>query len=189
VPSAFTGRRSGCHGESAIRLCRLADRLGRHPVSTPDGESDAAFAELRAELRSLDGPVSWAQYGYAPASLTGVALARTPSNIALADVERQNGREAQAESGLAPFRTWLREADTLYVLSNRPLDNTPVWSSSGIRWEQVRDFGARFRNAKQVTLRWYGGNQYPRYLYRKAGTAAQTETAETEPAESTPGSA
>ena len=148
---------------------------------SPAANSDAAFAELRTELQSINGPVSWAQYGYAPASLTGVALARTPSNIALGDVERQNGREAQAEAGLAPFKTWLRDSDTLYVLSNRPLETTPVWGSSGVRWEQVRDFGDRFRNAKQVTLRWYGGNQFPRYLYRKAAGGEISKRATTPP--------
>ncbi len=133
----------------------------------PSAGSQQAIADLQTELRTIDGEVAWAQYGNVPSGLTGREIGTTPSIVALEDIARQRGRSEKVEAGLAPFRAWIHDAEPLYVLSNGPLDRTPVWESVDVRWELVRDYGLRFAEAKQVTRRWFGGGQYPRFLYRK----------------------
>ncbi|MBI1309871.1 hypothetical protein GC176_01080 [bacterium] len=133
----------------------------------PVSDSRLVVADFQHELSAIDGLVAWAEYGNAPVALTGRPLSRAPSMVALEDVARQRGRAQQVEAGLTPFRVWIHEADPLFVLTNGELQQTPVWDTLDVGWELVHDYGNRFAGVRQVTRRWFGGGQFPRYLYRK----------------------
>lgn len=141
----------------------------------------AAAADLRSELESLDGPVAWVPYGYVPPQLAGKSFFRTPSLVVLEDIERQHGKEDVGWSQLEPFRRRIDECDSLYVLATGPLNEAPVWGQLDYEWELQRDYGRRFANLQQVTRRWYGGGEFLRYLYRRGKPRSgrkETEIAE-----------
>lgn len=136
------------------------------PDYLPPSEFVQGMAQLRTELRQLDGPVIWVPYGNVPSALTGVKLARAPSWVALEDIERQRDTGGQSAADLEPFRKRIQSAERLYVLSHDPIRHVPVWSSLEGNLELVRDFDRQLVGLAEVTSHWYSGRSYPRFLYR-----------------------
>lgn len=133
----------------------------------PAADFPAQQADLRRELASLPtGRVIWAEYGNVPASLTGIKLAKAPSWVALEDLERQQNQGPEVASQLQPFRERVRGADGLLVLSNGPLEELPGWQILSGQFRRERDYGKRFGAVRQIVGHWFGGQTYPRYLYR-----------------------
>ncbi len=139
-------------------------------------------ADLRLELASLPaGRVIWADYGNVPASLTGIKLAQAPSWVALEDLERQQASGARVASELRPFRERVRNEEDLRVLSNGPLEEMPGWQILSRNFQLERDYGPRFAQVRQVVGHWFGGQTYPRYLYRRRTAPGRTPGQGTKP--------
>jgi len=136
-----------------------------------DGYSEA-LAALRAEIRALDGQVIWVPYGNVPAELTALKLPSSPSWVALEDVERQVNAAEEARRDLEPFLARIRGAPGLHILSDDRIEGVPVWRNLAPRLALVRDFGRQFSSVRQIAYHWYGGGNYPRYLYRVVPQAA-----------------
>jgi 4-amino-4-deoxy-L-arabinose transferase-like glycosyltransferase len=133
----------------------------------PPSDTQETLARVRIEVAKIDGPLIYASYGNAPPELFGKKLQRAPSWVALDDIARQQLPREQIEPDLAPFLSRIRSAPDLYVLSDHPLDEYPVWYSVAGSFVLLRDFGREFSSLRQLALPWYAKESFPRYLYRK----------------------
>lgn len=133
--------------------------------------ADTAYADLRATLRALPGPVYAPGIGQFP---DGDTLQPAAHWVALDDIMRGPHRSA-ADSALAralldgtrhPPREW-------FVLTNHPLANmAPPTGELAATYVLVQDFGTRFASLRTLPRRFDQG--FPRYLYRNAGTGVLT---------------
>ncbi len=64
----------------------------------------------------------------------------------------------------------------LYLLTDSHLDETPGWQAAAADFELVRDFGKEFADVRQIAVHWYGGGNYPHYLYRRRPAPLPGET-------------
>jgi 4-amino-4-deoxy-L-arabinose transferase-like glycosyltransferase len=136
-------------------------------VYLPEPGYEQGIADLRAELSALNGPVIWLPYGNVPAALTGKKLAHAPSWVSLDDIQRQQTSPAEIERDFAGLRDRVRNAKTLYVLSDSPLSETPGWQSFADEMVLLRDYRDRFSSVRAIATHWYSGRTFPRYLYER----------------------
>jgi hypothetical protein len=141
------------------------------PAFVETADASEAIGRLQSELRRLDESVIWVNYGNCPAALTGKKIARAPGWVALEDIDRQQVSRSHRDQVLAPLRNRIIEEDRLHLLTNLPLEGIAFWSTLPVEWELVRDFEKELSGVRQVTIRWFGGGDYPRYLYRRRSTA------------------
>ena len=129
----------------------------------------AAYADLRATLSALPGPV------YAPGIAQfpdGDTLVPAMHWVALDDMMRGPHRAASdsalARALLAPTE---HRAGVSFVLTNHPLSElAPPVNELARSFVLVQDFGSRFETLRTLPRRFDQG--YPRYLYRSAGAGA-----------------
>ncbi len=133
--------------------------------------SRAAYADLQATIRAMDGKV------YAPGIgelVDGPQLYPTAHWVALDDMMRGPHRTA-ADSTLSrrmldPVR---HPAITAYVLTNHPLTTlAPPVSELASSYTLVEDYGERFASLTALPRRFDHG--YPRYLYRSVAPGEVT---------------
>jgi hypothetical protein len=132
-------------------------------------KAGASYADLRATLSALPGPVYAPGIGQFPDGDTLIPAAHW---VALDDIMRGPHRSA-ADSTLArtlldgaakPGREW-------YVLTNHPLGElAPPVNELASSFVLVKDFGDRFATLRTLPRRFDQG--YPRYLYRNKGDGA-----------------
>ena len=137
------------------------------PDYLPQAGYATGLAHLRGELDRVDAPVIWAPYGSCPTGLLGRETLSAPSIVALEDLTRQQNLAESSDRLVEPFRRRIRELPRLYVLANHRLEDEVVWNTVPVEWELVRDFGREFSNVQQITRHWFGGGDFPRFLYRK----------------------
>lgn len=131
--------------------------------------ASASYADLRATLSALPGPVYAPGIGQFP---DGDTLMPAAHWVALDDMMRGPHRSA-ADSAMArklldPTRQTSRQ---WFVLTNRPLaELAPPVNELASSFVLVEDFGNRFATLRTLPRRFDQG--YPRYLYRNAGTGA-----------------
>ena len=162
------GRPASCLGGPAGRAANWRRfSSGRRSTWSPRVIARASSA-CRPNWRRLDGPVIWMTYGNVPAALTGFKIARAPSWVTLEDIQRQvaDPRHPAART-LAPFRERVLRAQRLYLLSPGPVAEMLVWNELPVEWQLVRDYGRDLSSVRQITRHWFGGGEFPRYLYRK----------------------
>ncbi len=141
------------------------------PDYLPQPGYATGLARLRGELDRVDAPVIWIPYGSCPAGLIGRETLSAPSIVALEDLTRQQHLDVSPDRLVEPFRQRIHELPRLYVLANHRIEDEVVWNTVPVEWELVRDFGHEFSNVQQITRHWFGGGDYPRFLYRKRGEA------------------
>jgi hypothetical protein len=125
----------------------------------------AAYSDLLALLRSLDGSVYAPSLGQLP---DGYTLYPAAHWVALEDMIRGPGRETRNHPNtrrlLAPA---LRPERPAFILSNYPLEVLiPALSFLTDYYVLEADLGDRFRPLRALPKRWDAG--WPRYLYRYA---------------------
>lgn len=150
-------------GQFGAAAYRLPDYLPRPGFSTE-------LARLRGELGRVEAPMIWIPYGSCPSALLGREMLSAPSIVALEDITRQQNVVGTPEQLVASFHQRIRELPRLYVLANHRIEDEVVWNSVPVEWELVRDFGHEFANVQQITRHWFGGGDFPRFLYRKRET-------------------
>lgn len=151
-----------------LLLCGQLAVGAYHPTAyLPVAGYRQEVAQLRAELRSLDAPVVWATYGNAPQLLTERKLERMPSWIAADDIRRREVPPADIVHDMRPWQDYVNSYPQLYVLSDRPLEKTPNWKEIAHEFELVRDYGEKYSGLRQIAVHWYGGGNFPHYLYQR----------------------
>src|SRR6185369_9526622 len=115
----------------------------------------------------LEGPVIWIDYGNIPKDLSGRKMMRTPSWVALEDVDRQRVERGEIEARLRAWREFVEKTPGLYLISFDRLDRVPVWDRYAGDFELVRDYRDEFKSLRQIVAHWYGSGDPPRYLYRR----------------------
>ncbi|MFM9965550.1 MAG: ArnT family glycosyltransferase [Planctomycetaceae bacterium] len=164
---------AGALHSASVALLLVVGQFGSAAYNLPDYLPKPGFltglARLRGELDRVDAPVIWIPYGSCPSGLLGRAMLSAPSIVALEDMTRQQNVAGTPEERVAAFHQRIRELPRLYVLSNQRIEDSVVWNSVPVEWELVRDYGREFSNVQQITRHWFGGGEYPRFLYRKRG--------------------
>ena len=133
----------------------------------PDVEYQKDMLLLQKELNKLEAPVIWLPYGNVPQKLTGKKIESGPSWVVLEDLERQDNRNDHAEKILHRFKDHFDSKNELYILADGHLENFPGWSMLSNDFTLIQDFGTKFSGLRMAADHWFGGKNYPKFLYRK----------------------
>jgi hypothetical protein len=105
---SMTRIRMGCPGTSLVTVILLS--IGQYAASfyyppsfLSDQDYSVALALLRSEIQCIDGDVVWIDYGYVPSALTGIKLSRSPSWVAIEDIDRQEISDDARHERLKPL--------------------------------------------------------------------------------------
>jgi hypothetical protein len=124
-------------------------------------DAPAAYADLTAELHSLDGPV------YAPwlgQLAEGYQFSPAAHWVPLTDLFRGPGVKLREHPTALRLLAPVAQARPGYILLHAPLEVDPVLAFLGRHYTLEKDYGERFAALATLPRRYYLG--YPRYLYR-----------------------
>ena len=162
---------AGARQSAWVALLLVVGQFGAAFYNLPDYLPQPGYmtelARLRGELDRVDAPVIWIPYGSCPSRLLGRETLPAPSIVALEDLTRQQNLTESPDQLVAAFRQRIRELPRLHVLANHRIEDEVVWNTVPVEWELVRDYGHEFAKVQQITRHWFGGGDFPRYLYRK----------------------
>jgi hypothetical protein len=128
------------------------------------------YQKLISLLRDLDGPVASLSLGQLPADFR---LSPAVLWVAIDDLER--GRKARPENiqtAAALIAAVTSRPAPHYVLSNEPLDDTPLTRRLFPHYELLRDYETQFTSLAGLPGTYPTRHSYPRFLYQRRAASS-----------------